>query len=431
MKNVFINCNIIDVTDNCALKPDCSIFVDGGKIVKISDRNEKTDGWQIVDLKGKYVMPGMINAHAHLFGTGRPSKVISGGAMQKALLKLIEFDFGKKILDSIVASNAKTALLSGVTTVRSSGDMQYSDVRVRDRIKKGELDGARLIVPGPAITVSGGHGDGTFGITADTEEGLRECVKRNFENNVDYIKICITGGVMDAKKEGEPGEVKMSLTQTKAVVDEAHKFGFKVASHTESPEGMKIAIEAGVDTIEHGSDFDEKHAEMLKAYDGAVVPTFSPALPICRLDNALTKLPPIAIKNGEVVVQGMVNAAKSAKRHNVKLGCGTDASCPFVTQYDTWREAVYLTKMTDMTNAEAIYTITLGNAKVIGADKYIGSIEAGKAADLVVFENNPVENIRELSRPQTVVARGKIYSDLYVKHNKFIDDTLDALLERL
>lgn len=431
MKTVYANCNLFDGKADSELKKNVSVWVEDDKIVKISDASDTAEGWQIIDLNGRYVTPGLINAHVHLFGTGKPSKILGGGGLQQLVVKFTSTKLGHGILDKLVAAGVRTQLLSGVTTLRSMGDFHYSDVRVRDKVNKGELEGPRMLVSGPAITVQGGHGDGTFAMTADTEEGLRECVRINADKGVDVIKICITGGVMDAKKKGEPGEVKMNLTQAGAVCDEAHKLGFKVASHTESPAGMDIAVAAGVDTIEHGCAISDASAQKLKAYGGMLVPTFSPALPLCRLDSTITKMSPLCVYNGEIVVQEMIDGAKDSIRYRINVGCGTDSSCPFSTQYDMWREAWYFAKLVGVSNAFALHVATQGNAKVLGIDKITGTLETGKCADFIVMQDNPLEDLYALKKLDMVVSRGKRYANPTVKKDEYIEATLENLCKSL
>ncbi|MDY6078597.1 MAG: amidohydrolase family protein, partial [Eubacteriales bacterium] len=217
-KKVFLNAKTFDGYKDSDIKK-CAIFVEDEKIVGISyDENPDTRGYDVIDLNGKFVVPGLVNPHVHLFGTGMPSKVISGGNSQKAVMKIVNTKLGDAILGILVKSAARQQLLSGVTTVRAVGDFKYSDVKLRDKINSGKVIGPRLKVSGPAITVPGGHGDGTFSMTSDTEDGLRALVRKNKEAGVDFIKICVTGGVIDAKVRGEPGEVKMNEAQTAAVV---------------------------------------------------------------------------------------------------------------------------------------------------------------------------------------------------------------------
>lgn len=430
MKTVYANAFVFDGNPDSTLKKAC-VWVENGKIIDITDTVGKVSDCATVDLTGKYLMPGLINAHCHLFGTGTPSKILGGGALQKKVIAFTQTKLGHKIVDKLVASAVKNQLMSGVTTLRSMGDFVYSDVRVRDAVRDGKLAGPRMLVSGPAITAPTGHGDGTFAMTASNEEAFRQAVRINAENDVDIIKICITGGVMDAKVLGEPGEVKMTLEQAAAAVDEAHKLGFKVASHTESPEGVRIAIKAKVDTIEHGSALSEDMADMLKEYGGVLVPTFSPAIPLCRLSSDITKMSDMCIQNGEIILQEMIAGAKDSIKFGLNVGCGTDASCPFCTQYDMWREARYFAKLVGTSNAYALSVATLGNAGILGVDDITGSIEVGKCADMIVSQKNPLEDIAALRELYMVVANGKTYVNPSPRKNQKVDNTLDELWKTL
>ena len=372
MKTIFKNVNLIDGKN--PLQQNVSVVIEDDKIIDVVTSGELPEG-EVIDLSGKYLMPGMINLHIHLFGTGMPSKILGGGKMQQVVLKVAKTSFGKKILNAMLEANAKQILYSGVTTARSLGDFYFSDVKLRDNINQGKAIGPTLLVSGPAITVPGGHGDGTFAITGDTPEKIKEQVDFVASHNVDEIKICITGGVMDAKKKGEPGELKMTVPFAKAACDEAHKLGLMVASHTESPEGVKVAIESGVDTVEHASKIEKEDIERIKAYNGAFICTMSPALPLAKLDPSLTKLNPLCVYNSEIVFDNMVEGAKAMRANGGTVGLGTDASCPFVSQYNTYVEVKYANKFLGMSPLEAINTITLKNAEIIKKDNEIGSIE--------------------------------------------------------
>lgn len=430
MKTVYTGCNLIDVEDGCRIIPDASVFVDGDKIVKAVSGKADTAGFTEVNLQGKYVAPGLVNLHAHLFGTGRPSKVLGGGKLQKVLIKLINTRAGDKILDKLVLSAALQQLRSGVTTVRCVGDFKYSDVRLRDKINEGRCFGPRLLVSGPAITVKGGHGDGTFAMTSDSTDELVSFVDKNKSAGVDFIKICITGGVMDAKKKGEPGELKMNVVQAKAVCDRAHELGLIVASHTESTKGMEVAAEAGVDTIEHGSFPDDGLIGKIKAYGGKIVATFSPALPLARLSPELTKLNEMCVYNSEVVLDGMTEGAIAAEKNGIPVGLGTDSSCPFSTQYNMWREVCYYSRMTGASTAKALYTATLGNAAIAGVADVTGSIKEGKSADMIVLDGNPLDDLAALKEPCKVICRG-VEVKGKVKRNAFIEAKLDELYKTL
>ena len=228
MKYIVSDANLIDVERGCAVEEHRDIVIDGGKIVRICAHGEADkDGCKVIDASGKFVVPGLINAHVHLFGTGMPSKILGGGSAQQKVLAFVKTKLGAKVLSALVASSAKKQLLSGVTTVRTVGDFYGSDIALKRKTDagKGGAKGLRMLVSGMAITVPGGHGAGTFARTSDTVEGLVALVDEVVAEGADLVKICVTGGVMDAKKRGEPGEVKMTFEQVKAVCDRAHELG--------------------------------------------------------------------------------------------------------------------------------------------------------------------------------------------------------------
>ncbi len=429
-KTVFTNCNLFDGYADSTIKK-CNVYVENDKIVKIDEGKDVDAGYAVVNLNGKYVTPGLINPHVHLFGTGKPSKVISGGGAQDAVMKLVKTKLGAKILDALVKSAAKQQLMSGVTTVRAVGDFFYSDVRLRDKINAGKVVGPRLLVSGPAITVPGGHGDGTFAMTSPDPDGLRALVRKNKEAGVDFIKICVTGGVIDAKVKGEPGEVRMNLEQTKAVCDEAHKLGLRVASHTESVKGVKITAEAGVDTVEHGAALDADMIAEMKATNSVMVVTYSPALPLQKLDPSITMLNPICVFNTEIVVNNMTKGAHDCIDNGLLVAMGTDSSCPFATQYNMWREVVYFAKCVGVSNAYALSVATLNNAKAICVDDVTGTIEVGKCADMLVMDKNPLDDLTALRDLTMVVHNGKIIGNPAPKRMADIDAELDQMTAAL
>lgn len=426
MKTLLLHGNIIDVENGGQLLPDTNLLLDGETISEIGV-SEQTQADRILDLGGSFVLPGLINLHVHLFGTGMPSKVLGGGNLQQFLMRVLHSPLGPKIMDKIIAGNVQTQLFSGVTTIRAVGDFCYSDIHIRDRIRTGKLIGPRMLVSGPAITVPGGHGDGTFAVTSADPAQLVSFVDRNAQAGVDLIKICVTGGVMDAKEVGHPGELKMNLEQTKAVCDRAHTLGLKVASHTESEEGLDIALRGGVDTIEHGAAIDDEMLALYRKNHSAMVVTFSPCVPLSILPPEITRLDDKATINTRVVGQGMANGANRALAEDIPLGLGTDAACPLCTQYNTWRELVYVSRFCGVSPAKAICIATLENAKIAGIEKETGSIAEGKAADLLIVRKNPLENLRALRDPEYVFAKGKQFSHPKPKKIEKIEQWLDSI----
>ncbi len=427
MKVAFLNANVFDGIDYENIHQNQTVLVDGEKIKYVGEDSAVPSGYEKIDLGGRYLLPGLINLHAHLFGNGRPSKVLGGGSMQKALVWLTGFNFSHPIIDSMVKANAQSALYSGVTTMRTSGDFCYSDVRVRDNIKNGKYPGPRMLVPGPAITCHGGHGDGNFAEVSDDLGELTSFVDQRSSHGVDYIKICVTGGVMDAKVKGGPGEVKMTPEMVSAVCNRAHQLGYKVASHTQSAAGIKVALENGVDSIEHGSFLDDDLVGLFKEKNAIFVVTTSPALPLARLPKEITKLNELAVYNSEVVLQGMISGAKRALAEGIPVGLGTDCACPLVTPYNMWREIDYFSKLYGVSNGFALHTATKVNANLIGLGDLTGSVEEGKAADLLVVSSNPLADVSALREPEMVMANGTLYREPKVQKNEDIETWLDGI----
>ena len=255
MLYALINANVVTGTPDGEVSAGMTIIVENGRIAEVAKSGETAipENCTVIDIRNQFVMPGLINAHVHLFGSGKPMKAIGGGKSQERLVGFLRTRLGLRMLDSMVENHARTALYSGVTTIRAVGDLYYSDVRLRDKIDSGKCQGPRLLVSGPAITVTGGHGAGSFALISDSPWDSRKFVRKNVHEQVDLIKICVTGGVTDSRKIGNAGSLKMTLEEVSAVCEEAHKIGYLVAAHAEGTEGVRIALQGGVDTIEHGS----------------------------------------------------------------------------------------------------------------------------------------------------------------------------------
>ncbi len=429
MKYVIKNVNLFQGKIDSKIISHSNVYFEDDKIVRIDNDINVLDDYEIIDGSDKYLLPGLINLHAHLFGSGKPSKLLGGKSnMQQMVIKAAKSKYGLKILDNIMQKNMQDALFSGVTTVRGVGDFFYRDVILRDKINRNEVIGPNLIVSGPAITVVGGHGDQTFALSGNNEKELLDYVEQNALHNVDLIKICITGGVMDAKVKGEPGEVKMSLEQAKAICEAAHEKGYVVASHSESNQGVEIAVRAKVDTIEHGAMFSDEIAQLCKKQNTAFICTLSPALPLATFSPKLTKLNDLCYYNSKVVLDNMLKGIRKALSYYIPVGLGTDASCPYAMQYNMWREVCYFAKYLNVSNSFALYTATLQNAIILRMEDKIGSIEVGKQADMFMIKKDPLQDLRALKDVDMVITKGKVYTDCNIKKNLEIENELDKLL---
>lgn len=425
-KYALINGKILDGSENMTAR-DAVVLVDGEKIANVLPKGDPIpNGYETIDLGGKYLMPGLINMHVHLAGNGKPQKRQRDNA--KLVKKIMSTAVTRAIAYKLVAKFAKLELLSGVTTIRTVGGLADFDTKLRDDIKNGKKIGPRILAANRGISVPDGHMAGSVAIAADsTEEALR-ILENNEAENVDLIKLMITGGVLDAKEKGVPGEVKMSADTVKAVCDEAKKKGYAVAAHVESPEGVKIALENGVNSIEHGAKPDDEIIRLFKENGAYLCTTISPALPYALFDRSVSGITEVEQFNGNVVFEGVIDCAKAAVKNGIPVVLGNDVGCPWITQYDFWRELCYFRKYVGVSNAFAIYTATKRSAELAGVGDETGSIEKGKCADMIVLSGNPLDDLRVLRKIDTVITRGKIYKHPKVKRNKKVDYELDKFL---
>lgn len=225
-------------------------------------RNLKASGYEEIDLQGKYILPGLINMHVHLAGNGKPQKKQRDN--EALVKKIMSNGLTKAIAYHMVCGFAKDELYSGVTTIRTVGGLGDFDTRLRDDIAAGKKPGPRILAANEGISVPGGHMAGSVAIAAGSIEEALQHLEIAKAQKVDLVKLMITGGVLDAKEKGVPGELKMAPEMVKAVCDKAHAMGYKVAAHVESPKGVKVALQNGVDSIEHGAKADEEMIALLR-----------------------------------------------------------------------------------------------------------------------------------------------------------------------
>lgn len=247
------NCQVIYGDMRKKADTNMTILVnEQGLIQDIGKSNDLSvpSNYETVDISGKYVMPGLINAHVHLFADGKPfSLSVREGVLNFSYHHILDTKIGRSVLKKRMKKNAITALHAGVTTMRSVGEFFYQDVQLRDEIKANEFVGPNLLVSGYFLSVTGGHGAPYLALVGDSPWEARKNVRINVKNGVDLIKICVTGGVTDAKMVGEAGRLQMTEEEVAAICKEAHKLGMLVAAHVESTEGVRIALRGGVDKI--------------------------------------------------------------------------------------------------------------------------------------------------------------------------------------
>ncbi len=428
MKYIIKGGTILDGTKEMQPQTGKVIFVNGETIERLEDEPVPVpEGYEVIDAAGLYVMPGLINLHVHLAGNGRPQK------KQRDNEKLVRLLFSNPLTAAVarkmVEGYAKIELMSGVTTIRTVGGLRDLDGQLRDLIAAGKKDGPRILAANEGISVPGGHMAGSVAIAATSIEEAIELVHKADGQKVDLIKLMITGGVLDAKEKGTPGEMKMDPKMIKAICDEAHRLGYKTAAHVESTEGVIEALKNGVDSIEHGAAPTEEMIRLFKEKHAFLTTTLSPALPYALFPREVSNASEVEQYNGNMVFEGIRDCAKAALENDIPVALGNDVGCPWITQYDFWRELVYFKNFIGVSSAFALYSATLGNAQLAGIGGTTGSIEEGKCADIIMTKRNPLEDLTALRNVKTVMARGRLYKNPTVKRNPVVDEQLDQYLE--
>ena len=408
------------------------ILVENERITEIlpaeeaGKRNLKASGYEEIDLQGKYILPGLINMHVHLAGNGKPQKKQRDN--EALVKKIMSNGLTKAIAYHMVCGFAKDELYSGVTTIRTVGGLGDFDTRLRDDIAAGKKPGPRILAANEGISVPGGHMAGSVAIAAGSIEEALQHLEIAKAQKVDLVKLMITGGVLDAKEKGVPGELKMAPEMVKAVCDKAHAMGYKVAAHVESPKGVKVALQNGVDSIEHGAKADEEMIALFKEHNAFLCTTLSPALPYALFDRSITNASEVEQFNGNVVFEGIIDCAKAAIANDIPVVLGNDVGCPWITQYDFCRELYYFHKYVGVSNTFALYTATCRGAEMAGIGDITGTLEPGKCADMIVVEKNPLEDIRALRNVDMVVSQGKVLRSPKVKKKQIVETELDKFL---
>lgn len=440
MGQVYINSRILDGNINDGgrmIMQRGHLFVENGTIIRImpdSDRRDKDDsvftGYDVVDIQDRYLLPGLINMHVHLPLTGNPIKVPKINIDFKLLSKiLMPFRPTERFFAKMAQKNALVSLYSGVTTIRTVGGILTHDSETRDKIYAGEIKGPRIYCANTAISVPGGHFAGSIAFEAQDPDHARELVRNIAQTKPDLIKLMVTGGVMDADEEGIPAKLMMPPEMIYAACDEAHHLGYKVAAHVESTEGIKAALRNGVDYIEHGADLDDECIHLFKEKNASLVCTLLPFMVCAKIDPKLGYCPAANVINGKKVLEGIVQCIRKCLQNGIPVGLGTDAGCPFSPHYDMWRELDLFTKYADVSKDFALHTATKINAGLMGIDGFTGSIEEGKAADFMVVEENPLDDLAALRKPVIVSVHGMTVFNPQVKKHPVAEREFDRIRE--
>ena len=392
---------VLDVRSGQLLE-DRVIVIRGDKIEQIvpaAQANIPKDA-RVVDLGRATVLPGLIDAHVHLTGSKYHGyQALSVSIPRQAL-------YG--------AVNARRTLEAGFTTVRNVGAAGYADVALRDAINDGEIPGPRALVSGPALGITGGHCDNNLlpseydrrsqGV-ADGPWAVRAKVREVVKYGADVIKFCATGGVLS--KGDSVGGQQYSFEEMQAIVTEAHELGRKVATHAHGTAGIKAAILAGVDSVEHSSLIDDEGIRLAKERGTyRVMDTYADSY-ILEQGAKMGMLPESIEKERQIADLERENLAKAYKA-GVKMAFGTDAG---VYPHGDNAKQFALYVRYGMTPIDAIRTATVNAADLLGWSDRVGALEPGKFADLIAVEGNPLDDVTQLEHVRFVMKGGEVYKN--------------------
>jgi imidazolonepropionase-like amidohydrolase len=397
-RTIAIKCGrLLDVRGGTIIN-QAVILVEGERITAAGPNLMIPAGAEVIDLGQKTVLPGLIDCHTHL--TFDPDKLgysALGMSVPREAL--------------IGARNARRTLEAGFTTVRNVGATGYSDVALRDAINAGDVPGPRINASGPSLGITGGHCDETLLAPEfhHTSEGVADgipAVMRKTREVIKYgagvIKICATGGVLSLGDNPKASEY--TLDEMKAIVAEAHRLGRKVAAHAHGGDGLKLAVVAGVDSIEHGTYIDDEAVKLMKERGTYLVPTLYLGDWFMENYGRMGVPAPMVAKAKEVMPAARRNIAR-AFAQGVPVAFGTDAAV-YPHGLNAREFAVYV--KLGMTPLQAIQTATIHAAKLLGWEDRIGTIEAGKYADLIAVDGDPLKDVTELERVRWVMKGGQI-----------------------
>ncbi|ARK13337.1 metal-dependent hydrolase family protein [Fibrivirga algicola] len=400
-----LHCGTLFAGTGNDLQREMTIVVEGNKIAAVQ-RGYATPTSQdrVIDLKNKTVLPGLIDMHVHM-----ETETRRGGASDRFTQNVPDMAFQ-------AAKYAKTTLMAGFTTVRDLGGTGIN-VALRNAINRGITDGPRILTVGKSIATTGGHADPTNGFRRDLmgdpgpmdgvingPDEARKAVRQRYKEGADLIKITATGGVLSNAKDGQGPQ--FNDEELKAIVETAKDYGYAVAAHAHGAEGIKRAIRAGVQTIEHGTYMDDEAIALFKKYGTYFVPTIIAGKTVADSARMFGYYPALVTPKALAIGPKIQATFAKAYKAGVNIAFGTDAGV-YVHGYNA-KEFEYMVEA-GMPPVEAIRTALMTNAKLLGMDTQIGSIEAGKFADIIAVDENPIQNIKTLQSVRFVMKDGKQY----------------------
>lgn len=384
-----------------------TLIIRNGKIAQLlSGHQPGPAGATLIDLKDKFVLPGLIDSHVHLDSD-------AGG--NAALIEAVTDSPARAAYRA--AGNAKKTLMAGFTTVRNMGDGTGATLALRDAVAAGELPGPRIIDAGRSISTTSGHMDATLSVSEDLHasigqenlcdgvESCRQAIRKQVRRGVDVIKIATTGGVNSRIGAGLGRQ--LFDDEVKALVDTAHLYGKKVAVHAHGDDGVNIALAAGADSIEHGTMLTDESIKLFKAAGAYYVPTLSTVNGYLeRLAANPNAYPPDVLAKVQWRIGVTGKSLAKAYPAGVKIAFGTDAG---VSKHGRNADEFELMVKHGMPASAAIQAATMNAATLLGVEKEVGSLEPGKAADVIAVAGDPITDITTLKSVRFVMKDGRVF----------------------
>lgn len=383
------------------------VIVEGGTIKAAGPGLAVPAGARVIDLGDATLLPGLIDAHTHMSGESTDNWL--QGAMDNMRRTLPEMSVR-------ATAYAERTLLAGFTTVRDVGSGQWIDVGLRNAIRDGVVPGPRMLVASHSLGARGGHCDESgfpyerFGPESGLEQGIasgadqfRDAVRFQIKYGADVIKVCATGGVLSLADEVDTPQ--LTQEELSAIVEEAHRLRKKVAAHAHGAQGAKVAIRAGVDSIEHGSFLDDEALRMMKDKGTYLVPTLLAGEYVAG-KAAVRQYPPEIAEKARQAVAVRSKMFRNALKMGVKIAFGTDSS---VSPHGLNAQELALMVDHGMSPAAALRSATANAADLLGIARTVGTLEAGKAADVIAVPGNPLTDIKVTEKVRFVMKGGKVF----------------------
>jgi len=390
-----------------SLQENVTIVVEDNKIKAVKKGfAEAQEGDTVIDLKTSTVMPGLMDMHVHL------SSQHGGPQTYLERFSLNEADYALR-----AANYAKITLDSGFTTVRNLGDGYNETVALRNAISKGYATGPRIYTVAKSIATTGGHADPSNGLShllrpdvgpkqgvVNGEAEAREAVRTRYQDGADLIKITATGGVLSVAKSGQ--NPQFMTDELEAIVETAKDYGMTVAVHAHGKEGMKRAIEAGVDSIEHGTYMDDEIRNLMKKHGTYYVPTILAGKFVADKAKIDGFFPELVRPKAAAIGPLIQNTFEQAHKAGVKIAFGTDSG---VSAHGDNAQEFSLMVEAGMKPADALLSATVNSASLLGISDILGTLEEGKLADIVAVQGNPLDDISLMESVSFVMKDGVVY----------------------